>query len=53
MDDKLMEMKKEYDNIPIPEELDFVVRQAIKQGMNQQIKNKKNHKNCLKNLLQE
>ncbi|EAZ86983.1 DUF3298 domain-containing protein [Lysinibacillus fusiformis] len=50
MDDNLMEMKKEYDNIPIPEELDFVVRQAIKQGMNQQMKNKKNHKKMPKKL---
>ncbi|ATP40333.1 anti-sigma factor [Solibacillus sp. R5-41] len=46
MDDKLKQMKKENDNIPIPEELDFVVRHAIKQGM----KNNKNHKKLPKKI---
>lgn len=44
MDYKLMEMKKKYDNIPIPQELDFVVRQAIKEGKKQQMMNKKKRK---------
>lgn len=50
MDDKLIKMKKENDNIPIPEELDFVVRHAIKEGVNQQMKNKKYHKKLSKKL---
>ncbi|WP_433596480.1 DUF3298 domain-containing protein [Lysinibacillus xylanilyticus] len=50
MDDKLIKMKKENDNIPIPEELAFVVRHAIKEGVNQQMKNKKYHKKLSKKL---
>ena len=32
MDDKLEKLKREYMNIPIPEELDFVVRKALKES---------------------
>lgn len=32
MDKKLEELKKEYHHIPVPDELDFVVRQALKQN---------------------
>jgi len=32
MDKKLKELKKHYDEVPIPKELDFVVENALKQG---------------------
>ena len=31
-DQKLKDLQKEYDNVPIPKELDFVVENALKQG---------------------
>ncbi|CAM3842160.1 anti-sigma-V factor rsiV [Mesobacillus zeae] len=31
MDDRLEELKKDYNNIPIPKELDYIVRKALKQ----------------------
>lgn len=39
MDKKLEKLKADYKNIPIPEELDFVVEKALKQGR----KKRKNH----------
>lgn len=32
MDEKLKELEKRYNEVPIPEELDFVVENALKQG---------------------
>lgn len=32
MDKKLEELKKHYNDVPIPKELDFVVESALKQG---------------------
>lgn len=32
MDDRLEELKKDYNSIPIPKELDFIVRKALKQN---------------------
>lgn len=42
--DKFEEMKQEHNNIPIPEELDFVVRKALKQANAQPTVKKKNKK---------
>lgn len=37
MDKKLEELKKEYHHIPVPDELDFVVRQALKKGRSRSV----------------
>lgn len=42
MDKKMEMLKKEYTNVPIPAELDFVVRKALKEnGVNSSMKNNK------------
>lgn len=41
VDGAFEELKKEYNSVPIPKELDFVVKKALKEGM----KRRKNHKN--------
>lgn len=42
MDKKMEMLKKEYKNVPIPAELDFVVRKALKEnGVNSSMKNNK------------
>lgn len=38
MNDRLNNMKKKYESVPIPEELDLVVKRAIKQRKNRRIK---------------
>ncbi|MGM1046419.1 MAG: RsiV family protein [Bacillota bacterium] len=38
MNDRLNNMKKQYESVPIPEELDLVVKRAIKQRKNRRIK---------------
>ncbi len=44
MDDKLLKLKDEYMNIPIPAELDFIVRKALKDGRENNLKDfKRNH----------
>ena len=47
MDDKLEKLKREYMNIPIPEELDFVVRKALKESEVNRM-SKKSHMNGIR-----
>ncbi|MFD4820592.1 DUF3298 domain-containing protein [Peribacillus butanolivorans] len=43
-DRKLEDLKTDFKNIQIPDELEFVVRKALQQGGVQQVSKKKNHK---------
>ncbi|CAH0314243.1 Anti-sigma-V factor RsiV [Peribacillus sp. Bi96] len=43
-DRKIENLRKEYENIPIPDELDFVVIKALKQEAGYPMKKEKNHK---------
>lgn len=42
MDEKLKELEKQYNKVPIPKELDFVVEHALQQGKK---KRKNGHRN--------